>query len=54
MDYEEIQLDTQWRYNWIGQGYSPKTSLAGDSGGTQNIVNVRQDNKAHGNIKIKL
>lgn len=34
--------------------FLPRTNLAGDSGGTQNITNVRRDSKAQGKIKIKV
>ena len=38
----------------VNKRLSPNTSLAGESGGTQNIVNVKQDSSAHGRINIKL
>lgn len=34
--------------------YLPNWSFAGDSGGTQKITKVSKDNRAHGNIRIKL
>lgn len=34
--------------------FLPRTNLAGDSGGTQNITNVRRDSKAQGKIKMKV